>query len=889
VNPGRLSPGSRLGPYEVVSPIGAGGMGEVWKARDTRLERTVAVKVLPQKFSASEEVKRRFEREAKAIAQLSHPHICALYDVGREGETEYLVMEYLEGETLADRLAKGALPLERTLRFGIQITDALDKAHRQGIVHRDLKPGNVMLTRSGVKLLDFGLAHAVAPAAPVGSLSVLPTQDKPLTAEGTILGTVQYMAPEQLEGKAVDARTDIFAFGTVLYEMATGRKAFSGGSQASIMADILHTDPPAISAAVAMSPPSLDRVVRTCLAKDPEDRWQAAADVGRELAWISEEPASGALAPGPALRTPRRGLLAWAIVATALALAAAGMLLMRPSAVPEETTRFKILPPAGQHLLPVVELSPDARRLLLLLQDDSGRNSVAVRSLDTLDVHRLAGTENARGMFWSPDSREIGFFSDGKLKRMSADGGPIRTVCDSGGAFMGVWSPTGTILFEEGFGQALVRVAASGGTPQRVTTLNTASGEQSHSLPLFLPDGKHFVFVARNLDLDKTQVCLGSLDSTTQVRPLFRADSNAVYAEPGYLLFARDNAVLAWKFDAKRLELVGEPVPALEQVHCLSADNLLGASAARDRLAYLSWALRRNLVWVDRKGRELGRLGETGGWVDLRVSPDGTKVAASRRDPAHAQNLDIWVLDASRGTATRITSERGDEFNPAWFPDGERLVYVSEKYGFYDLMERSAAGGPEKTLIRTKEDKLLPVVTPNGRHVLVAIPRAGNYARTLLPISGGEQPVSLTTDPRFSEEHPTISPDGRWMAFESRESGQREVYIQSATGGPKRQVSSGGGQMAVWNRNGSELFYLATDGMLMSVALRLSPGRIDGGEPQPLFLLQLDLSGELTWDTHPYDVSPDGQRFLVVRRDSSVEPDGAVVLTNWASVLKTGR
>ncbi|HLN59760.1 MAG TPA: protein kinase, partial [Thermoanaerobaculia bacterium] len=464
-----MSAGSLLGPYEILSPIGSGGMGEVYKARDTRLERTVAVKVLPQHLSASSEVRQRFEREARTISQLSHPHICALYDVGCEGETEYLVMEYLEGETLADRLAKGPLPIEQTLRYGIQIADALEKAHRHGVVHRDLKPGNVMLTRAGVKLLDFGLARVIQPKQ-ASPLSALPTEEKPVTAEGTILGTLQYMAPEQLEGKPTDARTDIFAFGAVLYEMATGRKAFSGISRASVIGEILHTDPPVISTIQRISPPALDRIVKTCLAKDPDDRWQSAGDVGKELQWIAEggasEPRGG---PGPRSGRVRREWIAWAVAALALALAAAATLLPRRSVSLEDPMRFRILPPPGYLFLPVVEMSSDARRLLCLLQDESGRNSVWVRSLDSLEMRRLAGTEDARGMFWSPDGREIGLFSDGKLKRMSADGGPLRTVCGSGGAFIGSWSPDGTIVFEENFGEPLVGVSASGGTPRPVT------------------------------------------------------------------------------------------------------------------------------------------------------------------------------------------------------------------------------------------------------------------------------------------------------------------------------------------------------------------------------------------------------------------------------------
>jgi eukaryotic-like serine/threonine-protein kinase len=882
-----LSAGVRLGPYEILSPIGAGGMGEVYKARDTRLDRTVAVKVLPSHMPASPEVRQRFEREARTISQLSHPHICALYDVGSQDGVEYLVMELLEGETLSERLAKGPLPLKQTLRYGTEIADALDKAHRQGIVHRDLKPANVMLTKSGVKLLDFGLAKAIAPDAAKSSLTSLPTQQN-LTQEGTILGTFQYMAPEQLEGKDADARTDIFAFGAVLYEMATGRKAFSGANQASLIGAILHTDPPSISAVEPMSPPALDRVVKTCLAKDPEDRWQSAGDVGKELKWIAEGSTAGAAAfPGVAPRRGRGSRLAWTVAGIAILLGALSSLVARRAQAPGELTRFTIMPPSGQIFFGLVALSPDAQRILFMVQDEAGRNTLAVRSLNRLEMRRLAGTEDARGGFWSADGREIAFFSDGKLKRMGAEGGAVQTVCESGGAFWGAWSRQGTILFVNGFGPVLA-VSAAGGVPQPVTALDAARGDLGHFHPAFLPDGRHFVFLAFNPDPEKTSVMLASLDSK-EVRPLFRSDSNAVFADPGYLLFARNSVVLAWRFDPGSLKLIGDSAPAFEGVRCLPEDAFLAASAAGNRVAYLSWLPRRRLIWVDRKGRELGALGEIGAYTDVRISPNGGNVAVAMRDPSHSQNLDVWVLDVSRGTGSRISSERKDEFDPAWFPDGERLVYVCDRGDMFDLCERPSSGGAEKILVRTKQDKLLPTVSPDGTHALVAVAEGGNFTRVLMPLSGEGQPLRLSGESRFSEEHPALSADGRWTAFDSSESGQREVYVQALSEGPKRQVSIGGGQMPVWNRSGSELFYAARDGTLMSVTLRLAAGRLETTDPQPLFPLRLGVSGELEFHRHPYDVSPDGQRFLVIRRAPDADPDSAVVVDNWTAVLGKSR
>ena len=884
-----ISAGTRLGPYEILAPLGAGGMGEVYRAKDTKLGREVAVKVLPDEFFENKESIARFEREAKSLAAVSHPNIAALYSFEEITGRHLLVMELVEGHTLGERLLKGPLPLDQLLRAGIEMASALNAAHRHGIVHRDLKPGNVMLTKSGVKLLDFGLAKVLDPEGPVESLTSAPTTAKDVTREGTILGTLSYMAPEQLEGKKADPRSDIFALGATLYEMATGKKAFSGISQASLISSIMTSEPKPISFFQPVTPPALVRAVRICLEKDPDDRWQSAGDLGRELRWIAEgSGAAVAALTSDSSGQRRRERVAWTLAAVAILFGALSTFLSRRSQAPEELMRFTIMPPPGQGFFGPVQLSPDARRILFMLQDEAGKNSLAVRSLDSLEMRRLPGTEDARGAFWSSDGREIAFFSEGRLRRIGANGGPVQTVCESGGAFCGAWNRQGTILFPKEFGTPIVAVSAAGGTPQPVTALDPARGEVAHSQPAFLPDGRHFVYVARNIDPEKSSVMLASLDSK-DVRRLFPADTAAIFAEPGFLLFARNSALFAWRFDPQTLKLVGEPAPALEQVRYLSEDNFLLASAAGNRLAYLSWFLRRRLVWVDRKGRELGTLGEVGGYVDVRISPDGRKVAVALRDPSHGQNLDVWVLDAARGTGSRITAERTDEFNPAWFPDGERLVYVSDRVGFYDLYERPASGGAEKILARTKYDKILPTVSPDGRHLLVGIRTGANFTRVLTPLSGGGDSLWLSGDSRFSEEHPEISPDGRWTAFDSTESGQREVYVQPLPAGPKRQVSIGGGQMPVWNRSGSELFYAARDGMLMSVALRLAAGHLEIAEPQPLFLLRLGVGGELQFHRHSYDVSPDGQRFLVIRRAPDTEADAAVVITNWTAVLRTAR
>ena len=484
-----LSPGTRLGPYELTAPIGAGGMGEVYRAKDTRLDRTVAVKVLPSHLSSSAESRQRFEREAKTISQLSHPHICALYDVGNQDGVEFLVMEYLEGETLSDRLLKGPLEFEQVLRYGIEMADALDKAHRQGIVHRDLKPGNVMITKSGVKLLDFGLAKAIAPGgrSSGSSLTALPTQaGTDLTAEGTILGTFQYMAPEQLEGKEADARTDIFAFGCVLYETATGQKAFSGKSQASLISSIMGSQPPPVSAVAPMTPPAFDRVVRTCLAKDADDRWQTAHDIAVQLKWVAEGSSAGIVGRPAA---PRRERLAWGgFAVAALAALVLGMLLARQRREPSRIFRSSILPPENTRFdfrgSPMV-ISPDGRQVAFVAQPPQGARQLWLRPFDTPEARPLAGTEGALKPFWSPDSRFLGFFAGGKLKKIAVSGGSPQTLCDAPSGRGGTWNRDGVILFVPSSGDSVHRVAASGGAASSVTRIEASLGEFGHTWPFF--------------------------------------------------------------------------------------------------------------------------------------------------------------------------------------------------------------------------------------------------------------------------------------------------------------------------------------------------------------------------------------------------------------------
>ncbi len=878
-----LSPGDRLGPYEIIGPLGAGGMGEVWRARDTRLGREVALKVLVGGHAENPAMRERFEREARAISALAHPSICTLYDIGEHEGSHFLVMEYLEGETLAARLARGPLPLDSALKLGGEIAAALAAAHARGIVHRDLKPGNVMLTRSGAKLLDFGLARLHAASHGETELGFRETVAEPLTGEGTILGTLQYMAPEQLEGREADARSDIFAFGCVLYEMATGRKAFTGTSRASLASAILSSEPAPLSTVRPASPPGLDRLVAACLAKDPATRWHSAADLARELSWIAGGSKDGATAGGSTRnRVPLAPLLG--AVAIGAAVTAIVGLALRPQArSAPDAARFSILPPAGYRFGPAVAFSPDGRGLLFEAIDAGGKSSAWVRPLDALAATRVPGSDAARLPFWSPDGRWVAFFGDQHVRRVELASGALQTISGAGLGMGGSWNRAGTILYAPAFGQPLVGVPASGGTPAAATALDASRGDAAHLFPAFLPDGRHFVFVARNLDPEKTTICLGEL-GTTAVEPLFRADSAASYADPGYLLFAREGALLAQRLDPHRLVPVGEPSVVAENVLFYPAMNGLPASASPGgALVYSIWSHERRLVWVDRRGREIGSLGPVAHYEEVAISPDGGRVAVSERDPGRGQNLDVWVLDAKTGIASRVTAERTDEFRPVWTPDGGRLVYASDHAGFYDLYSRPAAGGPEEVVRRSAADKFPEQVSPDGRSITFSVQGGARAGVWIAPISGGT-PQPVDPEPEFDQFAAKLSPDGRWVAFDSTESGRSEIYVKPFRAGPKRQVSTGGGAVPVWRRDGRELFYVSADGMLTAVALRAGASGIEVDAPVPLFELHSAPTQYLA--SHVYDAAADGSRFLVVRRAERAEPDRLVVDLDWQRALK---
>ncbi len=880
-----LAAGTRLGPYEIVAPLGAGGMGEVYLAKDTRLDRTVAIKVLASHLSSSPEVRQRFEREARTISSLSHPHICALHDVGREGDTEYLVMEYLEGETLVERLAKGPLPLEQTLRFGVQIADALDKAHRQGIVHRDLKPGNVMITKSGVKLLDFGLAKVIAPTTHQSSLTALPTQHA-LTQEGTILGTFQYMAPEQLEGKEADARTDIFALGAVLYEMATGKKAFAGASQASLIGAILHTDPPPVSTIQPTAPPTLDRIIKTCLAKDPEERWQNAGDVGKELRWIAEGSQVGTAAIPTARRRPSIG---WAaaglLLLTTLFLGNEARRLRRGDRggavhsflVPPEKTSFRL---TGDDGAPIV-LSPDGKSTAF-----GASGKLWVGSLATGAVRALAGTEGGTFPFWSPENRSIGFFSDGKLKVVEASGGPIRTICGAPNARGGTWGSRGAIVFTPDFRSGLFRVAASGGAPVPLTRLEEGK-HSTHRWPSFLPDGAHVLYLAANHANPRSEdsgIYVASLEGGAP-RRLMSSYGSAQYAS-GWLLSVRDTSLVALPFDARRLTVADKPVRVADDVN-FDPGVWRGTFTASENgvLAYqvAQAGVGGQLAWWDSSGRRLSTVGEKGESYSPQLSPDGRRALVILGDP----NNDIWVYELDRGIRTRLTTSAQVTVSPLWSPDGSEILFCSQQRSSgpleFVLTVMASDGAGDRRVLYRSEDRIEPTDwSRDGRYVLVDRGIIGVTDVWAIPLAEPARAFPLVQSP-FPERAAQVSPDGRWVAYSSLQTGRNEVYVTPFPGGGARwQVSGEGATQPRWSPDGRQLYFVSGEGDLTAAAVDGSGSRFEVKDVTPLF--RVNLFGGPRFGLHSYAVSPDGKRFLV--NDAGEAGVARVALvTNWTAGL----
>ena len=889
--------GSRLGPYEIVSLLGEGGMGQVWMARDTRLDRDVAVKVLLPGGGATEELRQRFEREAKAISHLGHPNVCALYDVGSHDGTEYLVMEYLEGETLAARLGKGALPLEKLLAIGVEVADALDRAHRQGIVHRDLKPGNVMLTKAGSKLLDFGLARTLLPPGGPTGMTSMPTVGpaSPLTQKGMVLGTFQYMAPEQLEGGEADARSDIFALGAVLFEMATGRKAFEGKSQASVIGAILKDHPPAPSTLAPMTPPALDRLVATCLAKDPEDRFQTAHDVKLQLRWIVEG-GSQAGVPAPVVaRRKGREKLAWAVAAGSFVLAGVlAVLLLFSREKPERLLRSALPPPEGRSFWlesntpgPAV-VSPDGSQIAFTAAGGGGRFSLWVRSLDAAEARELTGTDGAQYPFWSPDGRSIGFFTPGKLKTIEATGGAPLTLCTAAEGKGGAWSPTGVIVFAAGPTQGISKVSDKGGEPVVITTLDAKRGDDSHRHPRFLPDGKRFLYLARTQRAggEGNAVLAGSLDGGPE-KLLLRSPAAAQYAS-GHLLYLRETTLMARPFDPGRLAFTGETSPLAEgvlmpalatgvAVFSASQNGVLVYQTARGQLAS-------SLQWFTRDGKPDGTLGEPADYGELVLSPDGKHAAVTVVDGATATH-DIWVFDLGRGVRSRFTLDAGDDVAPVWTPDGTTIVFSSNRKGHFDLYRKALGGSAEEEpLLVSESDKYAAAFADEGRSLVFAQGGPSPGTEFLVMALDGERKPESWRKSRFNDIPSPPSPDGRWLPYSSEESGRWEVYVTTfPRPGRKWQISTDGGAYGFWSADGREIIYHDLGGMLRAVPVVPRGEALEVGEPKPLFRVAgPNPAGSTFWPT------ADHSRFLSVGEGQ--KPSALLdLVVNWPLKLRAAK
>jgi Tol biopolymer transport system component len=867
-------------------------MGEVYRAKDTRLERTVAVKVLPQHLSSAPEVRQRFEREAKTISQFSHSHICALYDVGREGETEYLVMEFLEGETLSDRLAKGALPLEQTLRYGVEIADALDKAHRQGIVHRDLKPGNVMITKSGVKLLDFGLAKAMTPPEQKSGVTSLPTvmgSGQNLTQEGTILGTFQYMAPEQLEGREADGRTDIFAFGCLLYEMATGRKAFTGGTQASLISSIMKEDPPPISQVTPMSPPALDRVVRKSLAKDPEDRWQNAADLGSELKWIAEGGSSQIGVPVPVTVTAKRRA-PWIPAAAALVALVAGFAaawaLRRPPAAP--VVRSSIDLPPKTVLEPfntAIALSPDGQRFVYSATGADGKRGLWIRSLDALDVQLLAGTEGAITPFWSPDSRFIGFFADHKLKKIAASGGSAQTICDAADGRGASWSQYDVIVFAPSPFTGLSRVSASGGTPVVLTEVKTAG--QTHRLPWFLPDGKHLLYLSGSNKYNSKENSIWALDIDSRKSVLVAQESSeGRYVEPGYLAFVREGNVMLQPFDTATLKTTGDPVPVAEKVQFAPLRWSGGFTFSKTGLLVVQPGTpgqKRQLTWYDLDGKALDKVGDPAPFQRVVMGPDDRRAATTLLTTG-LSTMDLWIYDLARGVASRFSFGNEGYFNPVWTPDGKQVAY-----GRADgviLVKPADASGEAKTIASGIPNPFPASWSPDGRFLAIGAQNltGGGIDIWIVPVDGSQKPYPLIAT-AASERESMFSPDGKWIAYISDESGRPEVYAVPFPGpGERRLISTTGTEIAssspMWTPDGRQILYVASpDRKLIAVDVGEKDGALEIGESHVRF-------GGQPVPEAPIALAHDGKRLLVAVPSDDRAGLQLMLVNNWIGELK---
>jgi len=862
-----LERGTRLGAYEITSALGAGGMGEVYRARDTRLERSVAIKVLPAEFANDAQLRLRFEREAKAISQLNHPHICTLYDVGHQDGVDYLVMELLEGQTLADRISRGPMPPADVIRYGVEIAEALDKAHRNGVVHRDLKPGNIMITKSGAKLLDFGLAKTGRDSvlSPESSSLTAP-QQKPLTTEGTVVGTYQYMSPEQLSGDPVDHRTDLFALGAVLYEMVTGRRAFPGKTQTSIVAAILGGKPVPPSQIQAATPPALEQLIGWCLAKDRDARMQSAHDVALELGAIGE---TRAIKTGPA-RLP------WLLAALFGLIAIAGGVAAWKARQPEspEETRFDISAPPGTNHYTHASISPDGRRIVFRAGDARGRTQLYLRDLASTRVQPLAGTEDAVFMFWAPDNRQIGFTARGKLLRMNVDTGEVRTLAENitqgGGAS---WSRNGVILFSPRPESILYRVNATGGEPVAETKL--VGSDTHHIWPWFLPDGEHYLFVVAGSDQSRAGIYLGKLGSSerTFVMPHpKRTDFTAVAYGGGQIFYVRDFALMAQKFDWEKRKLSGVPIKVDEGMELGGPGRTTLSVSESGTLVFRKFGapVIAQLFLADRTGRQMATVGPESWYRTFTLSKDEKKIAVGRDDAPPS----VWIVDAVRGTATRLGFDRYTTF-PQWLSDSRAFVFSLALDTPPNLM--MIRGGANTRLTRAFQQQYATGVSPDDAWVFFNANQIGGFDINAVSIAPPHKVIPVLAT-RFSEYDATPSPDGKWLAYVSNENGTPQVFAVQwsaapggASGASKFQISTTGGELPRWSKDGREIYYLDPNRTITAVNIETEGDDLRASIPQPLFAIDNALGFEPTRD----------RRFLVARTRLNPDATPLTVVEGW--------
>ena len=881
-----LAPGQRLGPYEILAFVAAGGMGEVYRARDTRLGRSVAVKVVGPALANHAEARRRFEYEARLAAQLDHPRIGAVYDVGRYGEADYFVMEFIEANSLARRLAAGPLPMRELIGVTIEIASALAYAHARGVLHRDLQPGNILLTTTGVKVVDFGLGTLRQGDRPSERLAALETAPPPEPEAHVVTGTPGFVPPERLQGLPADHRADIFAFGAVLYEMASGRRAFDGASPADVNAAILTADPPPLpDTAAGME--DVEWIVRRCLRKRPDDRWQSMADIEAVLRHVAGvHLRSRAHAVGRP-RRPRSALGVAAIAAVALGVAA----LLSFRAFGDGAARASLValtipappglgftPTEGSVQSPQFAVSPDGRSIAFVASGSDGVPQIWIRPIDSTDVRPVPGTARATYPFWSPSNRSIGFFADGDVKRVDLDGGPPRVIASAPNGRGGAWSAGDVILFAADAADVIRRVTASG---EVVAQTAFSKADTSHRWPQFLPDGRHFVYFARSADDRASVIRLASLD-TGEDRVVVRSGVGAVNAG-GYLLYVEDDALLAAQLDVGRARVIGDPVPIVD--HVATSSNFYGAFSAAAQggvIAYATKASAGELLWVGRDGRRLATVAR-GAFVDFRLSPDQRSLAVAAVEPRSGR-ADLRLLDLVRGTDVRLTTSPATDASPVFSPDGSRLVFRSNRERIHDLYLRPAGEGEDRIWLKSDTAKAPTDWTrDSGLIVYHAKDERTHHDIWAAPVDHPDQAQPLVrTD--FDDVQGQVSPSGRWLAYVSNQSSQFEVYVQPLHGPGRRwQISSGGGSDPKWRADEREIFYIARDGRLMAVDLG-ARGEMEPGTPHALFPLH-DVAVVAPFPS-AFDVQPDGQRFLVREPIEVLQTLPLTVLVNWSPLVR---